>query len=136
MFQAKDIMSTDVVTIDPEDMTDRAVSLLVEHRISGLPVVDDAGNLVGVITEFDLLDLICDFPTENGQVHQYMSSEVQGVEQDASWVEIADIFRMHTLRRLPVTHDGKLVGIIARHDLMRAIQQARRRVRGKMISAN
>jgi len=109
MFKAKHIMTTDVVTVDPDDTIDEAVSLLLEHEISGLPVLDTTGSLVGIITEFDC-----------------------SVAENEDWVRVADILRNHHMRRLPVTRDGKLVGIIARHDLMRTIRDARRRVRKEL----
>ena len=129
MFKAKDIMSQDVVTVSPDDTTDHAISLLVEHKISGLPVVDREGCLVGVITEFDLLELIYNGPADEEQVCGYMSTDVKKVTEDANWVEVGDMFRSTPMRRLPVTRGNKLVGIVARHDLMRAIHDIRQRVR-------
>lgn len=132
MFKAKDVMTTDVVTVNLDDTIDDAVSLLLEHEISGLPVLDTAGSLVGIITEFDLLELICDCRAERDKVRHYMSTDVCTVAENEDWVRVADIFRNHHMRRLPVTRDGKLVGIIARHDLMRTIRDARRRVRKEL----
>ena len=129
MFKAKQIMNCSILSIDPDDTIDRAISLLIEHRISGLPVVDKAGGLVGVISEFDLLELICDCQDEKQTVSHYMSGDVCSVDVDADWVEVADHFRRTHMRRLPVTQNGKLVGIITRHDLIKTIQDLRRGVR-------
>ena len=132
MFKAKNIMTTDVVTVKLDDTIDQAISLLVEHQISGLPVLDNAGNLVGIITEFDLLELICDSRAEKDKVCHYMATDVCSVGEDDNWVDVADTFRSNRIRRLPVTRDGKLVGIIARHDLMHAIQEGRCRIRQEL----
>jgi predicted transcriptional regulator len=134
MFKVKDIMNADIVAVAPDDTIDRAISLLVEHGVSGLPVADEDGCLVGVLSEFDLLELICDCHVEKDRVSDYMSSEVRKVDEDTSWVEVADIFRLNHMRRLPVTQGNKLVGIITRHDLMRAIQEARKRVRRELAA--
>jgi CBS-domain-containing membrane protein len=129
MFKAKQIMNCSILSIGPDDTIDRAISLLIEHRISGLPVVDKAGCLVGVISEFDLLELICDCRDEKQTVSHYMSGDVCSVDGDADWVDVADQFRLTHMRRLPVTQNGKLVGIITRHDLIKTIQDLRRGVR-------
>jgi CBS domain-containing protein len=129
MFKAKSIMNTNILSVGPDDTIDRAISLLVEHEVSGLPVVDKAGRLVGVISEFDLLELICDCRNEKDKVSHYMSSDVCTVDEDANWVEIADVFRAGRMRRLPVTKDGKLVGIITRHDLICTIEDSRKHLR-------
>lgn len=134
MLRVKDIMNVDIVAVSPDDTIDRAISLLVKHRISGLPVADKDGCLVGVISEFDLLELICDCRAEKDKVSQYMSSNVCKVDEDTSWVDVADLLRSNHLRRLPVTQGDKLVGIITRHDLMRSIQEARKRVRKELAT--
>ncbi len=129
MFKAKDIMTTHIVTVHVDDTIDHAITLMVRHRISGLPVLDREGRPVGIISEFDLLELICEGQTEQDKVSHYMSSGLFGVAEHDSWVVVADAFRTKRLRRLPVLRDGKLVGIITRHDLMHAIRDARRRIR-------
>ena len=128
MFKAKDLMTTHVVTVNTEDTLDHAITLMVRHRISGLPVVDRENRAVGVISEFDLLELICEGQGEQNAVSHYMSPEVFSVAEDDSWVAVADVFRSKHFRRLPVLRDGKLVGIITRHDLVRAIRDARQRM--------
>ncbi len=130
MFQAKDIMKSDVISVLPEDTVDHAISLLVDNQVSGLPVVDADGSLVGVITEFDLLELICDCSDGKGRVADYMSSDVCSVDEETDWVAVADMLRERRMRRLPVTRNGRLVGIVARHDLIRVIQGSRKRLRG------
>jgi CBS domain-containing protein len=129
MLRATDIMTTHVVAVDLDDTVDQAIALMVRHRISGLPVVDRDGRAVGIVSEFDLLELICEGQTEQDKVSHYMSGGVFGVAEEDSWVTVADMFREKHVRRLPVLRDGKVVGIITRHDLMHAIRDARQRVR-------
>jgi CBS domain-containing protein len=128
MFKAKDLMTTHVVTVDVDDTIDQAITLMVKHRISGLPVLDREGRPIGIVSEFDLLELICEGQTEQDKVSHYMSPELFGVVEEDSWVAVADMFREKHVRRLPVLRDGKLVGIVTRHDLMHAIRDVRQRL--------
>jgi CBS-domain-containing membrane protein len=105
---------------------------MVKHRISGLPVLDKQGRPVGVVSEFDLLELICEGKTERDKVCHYMSTDLVGVTVHDTWVTIVDLFRAKRVRRLPVLRDGQVVGIVTRHDLMRAIRNARRQLRRKL----
>ena len=127
MLQAKDLMHTDFVTIGPDDPASKAVNLLLERNISGLPVVDSAGCLLGVISEFDLLDLVwAPESARTNKVYQYMTRDVQAVAETTSLNEVAELFRIRSLRRLPVVRDEHLVGVISRHDLLKSIAEARR----------
>jgi CBS domain-containing protein len=132
MLKAKDIMTTHVVTVDVDDSIDRAISLMVDHRISGLPVLGKDGRLMGIVSEFDLLELICEGRNEHCKVCDYMSAPPFSVCEEDSWVAVADVFRAKHIRRLPVLRDGMIVGIVSRHDLMRAIQDARRKIRQEL----
>lgn len=126
MFKAKDIMNADIVTISPNDTVDRALALMLQYRITGLIVVDANRCPVGVVSDYDLLDMVFDSHIEDDVVSHYMTSEVQTVTETTGWTEVADIIREHRIRRLPVTRDGYLVGIITRHDLMRAVHSIRK----------
>jgi len=129
MFKAKHIMRGGVLTVHAHDTVDHAMALMLEHAIAGLPVVDEDGNLLGVISEFDLLDLVCDCWPLQDRVAHYMSAETCVVDQDTDWVAVADLFRASGLRVLPVTHQGRLVGVISRRSLLQTILSARRLVR-------
>jgi CBS domain-containing protein len=135
MFKAKDLMTTHVITVAPDDTIDHAIALMVRHRISGLPVVDDAGCPLGIISEFDLLELICEGKADQDRIRHYMSRDLFGVSEEDSWVTVADVFRAKRVRRLPVLREGRLVGIITRHDLMHAIRDARHRLSRRLERA-
>jgi CBS domain-containing protein len=132
MFKAKDVMTTHVVAVDVDDTIDRAISLMVKHRISGLPVLDGRGRLAGVVSEFDLLELICEGQSEQDSIRDYMSADLYTVAEEDNWVDVVDVFRSTHVRRLPVLRDGKLVGIVTRHDLVHAIRDARQQIRQKL----
>jgi signal-transduction protein with cAMP-binding, CBS, and nucleotidyltransferase domain len=87
---------------------------------------------MGIVSEFDLLELICEGRNEHCKVCDYMSAPPFSVCEEDSWVAVADVFRAKHIRRLPVLRDGMIVGIVSRHDLMRAIQDARRQIRQEL----
>ena len=121
MLTAVAIMTQDLVTIHPEATIREATDLLIEKQISGLPVIDDTNRLVGVITEFALLAMVYDEKVQNQPVSRHMTREVITVDVDDPISRIADLCIVHRVRRLPVMQDGKLVGLIARRDVLRAM---------------
>lgn len=125
-LRVKEFMTTELVTITPDTEVMRAVYLLVEHDISGLPVVDEGGNLVGILTERDCIATAINagyFDEAGGSVGNFMSSPVETVEADDSLMDIADRLRKSTYRRFPVVEDGRLVGLISRRDVLEALKQ-------------
>ena len=129
MFHASEIMNTDIVTVDADDTIDRAMSLMLQYRITGLVVVDAEQHLLGVLSDYDLIDIVYDVHVEGHKVADHMTRDVVHVEATASWTDVADLLRENKIRRLPVTHEEKLVGIITRHDLMQTIRNVRQRTR-------
>ncbi len=117
-------MQRNVVAIGPHTLLRDAVELLIEHRISGLPVTDDEGRVVGIITEFALLAWTLDKSAGEAIVGQYMTRHVITVDERQLLSDVVDIFILNRIRRVPVTSKGKLTGIISRRDLMRAAQQS------------
>ncbi len=135
MFHATDIMNTDIVTVSADETIDRALSLMLQYRITGLVVVDEKRYPVGVLSDYDLLDMVYDHHAERDKVSHHMSCDVHSVDESAGWTDVADMLHEHRIRRLPVTSDGKLVGIITRHDLMRAIRTIRHRTHKLLTKA-
>jgi CBS domain-containing protein len=125
-LRVADYMSRRVITVSEDmDVTD-AVHLLVKHDISGAPVVDKDGRLTGILTERDCLAVALSagyFDEPGGHVADYMTSPVETVTIDESLMDIAVRFRDTRYRRFPVMQDGKMVGVISRRDVLRALQR-------------
>jgi CBS domain-containing protein len=121
MLTAESIMTTNVVTITPDMAIKDAIELLLRLQISGLPVVDNQGRLVGVITEFAMLAMVYDQEVQCQSVGQHMTREVFTVESTDPISRIADLCIVHRVRRLPVMRDGRLVGLIARRDVLETL---------------
>ena len=119
-----DIMTTDLTTFTPDTSIHEAIRTLVEKRYSGAPVVDDNGELVGVLSRKDCLKIV--FTTTyhqdwGGRVGEYMNSPVETIDADTDLVSAAQIFLNSHYRRFPVMRDGRLVGQVSRADLLRAL---------------
>ncbi|MGB8224638.1 MAG: CBS domain-containing protein [Polyangiales bacterium] len=112
-----------VVFTRDTDLLD-AVCVLIDRRISGAPVVDERGNLVGVLTERDFLRavLVAGYHGEiGGRVEDYMTTEVRAVNADDSLLDVAALFIETKHRRYPVMEDNRIVGLVARRDVLRAV---------------
>lgn len=125
----RDFMVVNPVVLAPDtDLLD-AVRVLVDRRISGAPVVDERGNLVGVLTEGDFLKaaLVAGYQGERGgRVAEYMTREVEAVHANDSLLDVAMRFVETKYRRYPVVEDNRLVGIVGRRDVLRAIIESLR----------
>ncbi len=120
---AKDIMVTKLVTLAPSVDVFDAIALLLKHKISGAPVVDEQGGFVGVFSEKDCLSLLVAAVYEqlpNTKIAGFVETDARTVDETADLLSIAQIFLSTSFRRLPVVRDGKLVGQISRRDVLRA----------------
>ena len=120
----KDHMSKNVVTLDPEMEILQAVHKLIERDISGAPVLDRHGRLVGVLTERDCMQVVMQgdyHGTPAGLVKDFMSSNPQWVGPEQSILTLADLFINGRFHRYPVVDNGRLVGVISRRDVMKAM---------------
>lgn len=122
----KDYMATNLTTFTPEMEIFEAIKLLNEYKISGASVVDDRGNLVGILSEKDCLKVVLQSTYYEdwvgGEVSEYMTKEIETVADTASVVDIADKFLKSSFKRYPVINeDGDLVGQISRSDILRAM---------------
>jgi CBS domain-containing protein len=143
-MKAADIMTLGAATIRPDASIAQAAQLMLQYRISGLPVVDAAGNLVGIVTEGDLLrraesgteqkrprwlefllgpgKLADEYVhTHSRRVEDVMSRDVVTVSQEASTSEAVEQMERHGVKRIPVVREGKVVGIISRANLLRGL---------------
>ena len=145
-MQVKDIMQTRVTTVCPDDEVKAAAERMAARRVSGLPVVDDDGAVVGVITEGDFLnraelgrassrswwlDLIgagetaADFVRAHAKyVKDAMTRDPHTIAPNVSIASAAMALETHGVKRLPVVENGRLVGIVSRADILRALASA------------
>ena len=121
VHRARDIMTTDVVTIEPETTVAQAIETILRHGVSGLPVVDQFEQLVGIITEFQLIKAIHCPEVKEEAVRDQMTRNVVTVKEETTLAVVAKMIEKHHVRRVPVTRNGKVVGVIARRDLLRYV---------------
>jgi len=140
-------MSRDVITVSPEEKVDKAARILVENKISGLPVVDANNHVVGIITEKDLIIRASELKVPfyvtlfdsiiflenpirfNNDVKKYIATQVKDamtrkvfvVEEDTPVSEIVEIMQKRAINRVPVVRNDKLVGIITRNDILKSL---------------
>lgn len=117
---ARDIMTRTVATIHPEASAQEAAQLLYQKRISGAPVVDAGGNIIGIITEADIISKV---NREGLCVADIMSHEIIAVGEETPVNEIAALLTERKIKRVPVVCEGKLVGIVSRADIVHAVAQ-------------
>jgi CBS domain-containing protein len=143
-MRAADVMTVQPVSIAPDAPIVDAIHMMLQRRFSGLPVVDQHGALVGILTEGDLLRrtetgtqrrrprwieffigpgrLASEYVQATGRkVREVMSTEVHTVTEDASLEDIVELMERHRIKRVPVMRDGKVVGIITRANLLYAL---------------
>ena len=120
----KDYMSTELVSFTPDMEMDAAIHLFITHGVSGGAVVE-GGKVVGVLSEKDCLKvaLVAGYEgATSGTVREYMTAKVVGLDPDSSILEAAGKFLDTPFKRFPVIKAAKLVGMLSRSDVLRAIQ--------------
>ncbi len=143
-MKVSDVMAKDVVTVNPETTVREIAELMTQHRISGLPVVDKDGHLIGIISETDLLHRaetgterrrkwwLTAFVDSDRLAREYaashahkasdiMSRNVITIDAGADLADVADLLERRKLKRVPVVSGGQLVGILTRGDLVKAL---------------
>ncbi len=114
-----EIMTRNVITVPPEMSTKDVATILSEKRITGLPVVDATGKVVGVLSELDIIS------RQGATAADIMSDQVISAAEDDDVQEVANLFSSRRIRRVPILADGKLVGLVSRSDLMRLFMTTR-----------
>jgi CBS domain-containing protein len=150
-MRAKDVMTVKVICIGAEEPVLKAARLMLQNRISGLPVVDKDGELVGIVTEGDFLrrselgtqrrrpkwlefilgpgKLAEEFTHSSGRkVEEIMTPDPKTVLEDDTLEAVVDTMERHHVKRLPVTRGGRMVGIVSRANLMHALASLTRDV--------
>ncbi|AYG63553.1 CBS domain-containing protein [Rhizobium jaguaris] len=138
------IMTAPAITVGPKTPVAEAAKIMLDHRISGLPVVDAKGKLVGIVSEGDFLrrgelrterkrSWLLEFFASPGKiadeyvrshgrsVDQVMTPDVRTISADSSVNEAVDMMEEYGIKRLPVVSEGKVTGIVCRSDLLRAL---------------
>jgi predicted transcriptional regulator len=114
-WKVRDVMTREVITVKEDQTKQQAARLLSENRVSGLPVVDDANMVVGVVTEYDVIG------REGKLVRDIMTRGVISVTEDTGLEEVSRILIHERIKRLLVLDQGKLIGIVSRADLVKEV---------------
>ena len=143
-MKASDVMTCDVISVAPDSSVLDAARLMLQEQISGLPVIDAAGHLVGIVTEGDFLrraetgtqrrrprwieflvgpgKLADEYAHTSGRkVHEIMTPNVYTTSEDSSLEEVVYLMERHHIKRLPVIQGNAVIGMISRANLMRAL---------------
>jgi CBS domain-containing protein len=126
-------MSRRVVTLRTNMRVIDAMRSLIRHRISGAPVLDRQGNLVGLVSEFDCLRVVAsglyghEELEDSEPLRRVMTSDVVTIVSDMDVFMITQLLVDRRIRRVPVVTDGRVLGIVSRRDVLRGIHKLRRR---------
>jgi len=127
--ELKDIMTTDVISVKRTTPIYEALELMARHDISGLPVVGDDNSLIGILSEKDVICLLDTSEEEEEKtVNNFMTQPALYFDEDESLLDVCDFLKKNVFRRVPITSNAKLVGIISIRDVIEFIL----RLRGKV----
>ena len=127
-IKVSDYMTTNLITFKPDQSVIEVMNTLIKKRISGGPVVNDKGELVGIISEGDCIRQISNsryhnHPIQDIKVKDHMATDVDTIDGNMSVFDAADKFLTSRRRRFPILEDGKLVGQISQKDVLKAALQ-------------
>ena len=126
MFQAKQVMTKNVIVVKRNANIYDAIRLMVDNKITGIPVVNDDMSLAGMISEKDGLKLLYNIEDHaDSKVEDFMTKGVWSFNETDSLVDIAECLIKNHFRRVPILSNGKLVGIITRTDIISFILKLR-----------
>jgi len=115
---ARDVMKCGLLTVRRETPIYEAMEIIATRSITGLPVVDDCMNLVGIVSEKDMLKLLYDPNVKAGKTEDFMTEEVVSFNHNADLSDVCDCLINNRFRRVPILDQGKVVGIISRADVI------------------
>jgi CBS domain-containing protein len=118
MYKAKDVMTNSVITVGSETDIYKAIELMVENNITGLPVVNDDMTLAGIVSEKDVLKLLYDKVGNLHKVENFMTKDVISFDQEDSLLDITDCLLKNRFRRVLISNGKQLVGVISRKDII------------------
>lgn len=120
-----DFMTKGIITLTPDMDVMNAMQKFVDYQISGAPVVDARGNLVGILTERDCLKTFLQTSYYGngggGKVEEYMSVNVETIDSGVSLMDVAELLSTKKYRRYPVMENNRVVGLISRRDVLKAL---------------
>jgi len=127
-IRVSDYMTRDLITFRPEQLVEDVIDVLIKHRISGGPVVNENNELVGIISEGDCLKQISDsryynMPMERHIVENRMNKNVETIDGNMNVFDAVNKFLESRRRRFPIIEDGKLIGLISQKDILKAAIQ-------------
>jgi CBS domain-containing protein len=103
---------------------EEAIRLLLSNDVSGAPVIDSQGRLCGIISEYQLLEIVYDPDLRMKTVQEFMTRDVITIDEESLLSSAASLFVMHRIRRLPVVRNGRVVGNVSRRDLLRYVLES------------
>ncbi len=122
MLQTRDIMTEGVICVHKDTPVIEAIELMASENVTGIPVVEDDMTLVGILSELDVLRLFHTFHEEkNRTVDEFMIKPAVHFEEDEPVLDVCYCLKDNSIRRVPVTRDGKVVGVISRSDIIKCI---------------
>ncbi|MBU3955007.1 CBS domain-containing protein, partial [bacterium] len=127
LITAHDVMKKDVIIVSPDTSLQDAVDLLVEMKITGMPVVDPDGSISGIISEKDIIDYTNKNNIKTAKVRDAMSAKVTAFSSETDINIIAAVLSEGKFRRVPITKNGKVVGIVSRRDIMHILTSGKKR---------
>jgi len=124
MLEARDIMTKQVICIRKDTPIFEAIKLMTQNNITGVPVVEDDMTLVGMLSEQDVLRLFHTYDDEKDRtVSDFMTQPAIHFEEDELLLDVCYCLRDNAIRRVPVTSNGRVVGVISRSDILKCILQ-------------
>jgi CBS domain-containing protein len=143
LLTARDIMNPPGIVVNAEMSIFSAIPILIKNNLTGCPVTNSEGELIGILSELDCMKVIAsdafyedEYSSTEILVSRYMTTDCLTISADMEIFRIANIFFEHTLRRIPVLEEQRLIGQITRSDVLKGIQLMRKnRVRRKDYGA-
>ena len=124
MLEAKDIMTKNVVCIKKDTLVVDAMRIMSKKNITGIPVVEEDMTLVGILSEQDVLRLFHTYEDEKDRtVNDFMTQPAVHFEEEERLLDVCYCLRDNSIRRVPITSNGKVVGVISRSDILKCILQ-------------
>ena len=122
MLEAKEVMTNHVICVGKDTPIFEAIKLMASNNVTGIPVVEDDMTLIGILSEQDVLRLFHTFDDEKDRtVRDFMTQPAIHFEENERLLDVCYCLRDNSIRRVPITSNGKVVGVISRSDIIKCI---------------